>query len=288
MKLQEYIVNISKDHPIYMPYLTAGDPDFETTVRLAVAMIDEGAHVIELGIPFSDPTADGPVIEKAMVRAMGSANFSVKKVLDTAGEIHKARPDIPIVLLTYLNPVLKTFPAYTTPEKNGTREDVETVVTLSAKAFLKRCSEVGVKGIVIPDLPHDQLESVIIRKLGREMEIDQVLMVAPTTRKKRKEEICNLASGFIYYVTSTGVTGVRTEFPPDMESNIRKLKDLTDVPVLAGFGFNNASQMRGWKGLLDGVIVGSHNHRLIEELGMEAEAAIRTDTRSFVAALASS
>ncbi len=285
IELSEYIKKKTEKRPVYMPYLTVGDPGFDETYDYAIGMIDAGADILELGIPFSDPTADGPVIQKAMVRAMARDDFSIENVFGTMKRIHDARPEIPIVILTYLNLVMNAFPGYSNSGEAGTYEKREVAATLAMENFLKKSQEAGVRGIVIPDLPHHQLESEILFKKGKPFGIDRILMVAPTTSPQRRKEICKNASGFIYYVTSTGVTGVRKELPSDMKKKIAQVKKDSGVPVIAGFGFNDPDQMRGLHGAVDGVIVGSHNHRVIEERGDQALQELISDTEKFVSAL---
>ncbi len=253
-----------------MPYLTVGDPDRARTVEFAVAMIDAGADLIELGIPFSDPTADGPVIQAAMVRAMAEPGFSLQSVFATMEQIHQARPEMPLVVLTYANPVLSGL----------STEGAER----SARAFLTQAHRCGVRGVVIPDLPFDSPEGVMLRSVSAESGIDSILMVAPNTSEERMRRICASARGFIYYVTSLGVTGLRRELPPELEQRVALVRKLAGVPVLAGFGFSQPEQGRALAGILDGIIVGSLNHRIISEHGAQAAAALAQITREFRAA----
>ena len=265
-----------------MPYLTAGDPDFKRTVEFALGMIDAGADLLELGIPFSDPTADGPVIQAAMVRALANENFSLDEVFGVARSVHQARPETPLVFLTYLNPIVTGFLART-PGNPALRSHFDAAQNI--ELFLKECHDAGIKGVVIPDLPLDQPESKLFRKLGKKYEVDQIVMIAPNTRKRHFKEICRLARGFIYYVTSLGVTGERKEFPPELEENVRKVKKTSGLPVLAGFGFSAPDQVRPLRGIVDGVIVGSLNHSIIQQHGVHAGMKLAETTRGFAEAL---
>lgn len=265
-----------------MPYLTIGDPSCDATVAYALAMIDAGADIMELGIPFSDPTADGPVIQAAMVRAMQNGSFSLDQVFETAQRIHKERPQVPLVFLTYLNPVLTGM---LDDSERKVRSHLETAPPM--ERFLKRCSLCGVAGIVIPDLPFDSEESRIFRNLSEKTGVSQILMAAPNTDAKRLKKICKEARGFIYYVTSMGVTGERQSLPPEVGDRIQMVRDLSGLPVLAGFGISAPDQARVLGKHLDGVIVGSLNHRIIQEKGSEAGAELARITAEFTAALSS-
>ena len=272
----------ARGRPAFMPYLTVGDPDFQSTVKFAVGMIDAGADLIELGIPFSDPTADGPTIQAAMQRALGRADFSLQSVFGAAREIHAQRPEIPLVMLTYLNPVLAGLLGAPFPKPTGKRSfDAEENLC----RFLGECKASGVVGLVIPDLPYDQPEGELLGRLGPQFGVNQILMVAPNSSKRRFREICSRASGFIYYVTSLGVTGTRSSLPPEVSENVERVRKESGLPVFAGFGISSPEQVVSLRALVDGVIVGSLNHRLIEEHGAEAGPALSEATARFVAAL---
>lgn len=257
-----------------MPYLTVGDPDFRSSVEFGIALIDAGAHILELGIPFSDPTADGPIIQQAMKRALAHKDFSLKKIFWVAGEIHRARPDTPLVFLSYINPVLEGF------HQNDGSGLIDSVLKESIKFFLNECKECGIRGVVIPDLPFDTEESREFRKQAKKLDISQIMLVAPNTKAERLSSICQVASGFIYYVTSLGVTGIRSELPQDLQGRILKVKELSGVPVLAGFGISKTEHIDALKNVMDGVIVGSLNHKIINEHKKNArEVLIQTTTR---------
>ncbi len=271
-----------RGRPAYMPYLTVGDPNFAATVDFAVRMIDAGADLMELGIPFSDPTADGPVIQAAMQRALRQPDFSIERVFEVARAIHEARPNIPLILLTYLNPVLTGF-LVRRGANQATRNAFDPASNL--RRFLQECASSGVAGLVIPDLPHDQPEAQLLRRLGPDHGVHQILMVAPNTSERRFRGICRNASGFIYYVTSLGVTGERSGLPDDLAQNVERVRRESGLPVLAGFGISKPEQARTLRGILDGVIVGSLHHRLIEEQGTQAGDALAQATAAFVSAL---
>lgn len=254
-----------------MPYLTCGDPDFNSTVEIASAMLEAGAALMELGVPFSDPTADGPVIQRAMVRAMKNEEFSMNRIFQTAMEIHTKNPEVPLVFLTYFNTML-CFETDSGAEK-------------SLVMYLKKAYESGIRGLVIPDLPFDSPEAEFIRKAAAETGTDicQVMMVTPNTSRKRLKSIAKSAAGFIYYVTSLGVTGQKGSLPKDLKAKIEQVKKATGVPVLAGFGITKPEEASAISGVVDGVIVGSLHHSMIEQGAGPAE--FSSLTAGFVNAL---
>lgn len=285
MKLSDYIRSKSVDGAVYMPYLTVGDPSFAATEEFGVEMIDAGADLLELGAPFSDPTADGPVIQAAMVRAMANPGFSIERVLESIQRIHDARPETPLVILSYCNPVLNGFRRGDGRVRLGagaTHSDSELQAAL--EEFLDRSARAGVRGLVLPDLPFDSPEGEFLREAALNRGIAPILMVAPNTGEDRLKRICAAAEGFIYYVTSLGVTGMRSELPPELKDRVRRVQDLSGLPVLAGFGFSTPEQAGEAARALDGVIVGSLNHRIIAEQGARAGAELARITREFKAA----
>lgn len=288
MKLDSYIRQRIREarRPLYMPYITCGDPDFEHSVRYGVALIDGGADILELGIPFSDPTADGPVIQQAMVRAMARPDFSIDRVLDAAAEIHKQRPDTPIVLLGYLNPILSHFFAELDPENEKKADpvlDENSGCHRSIQRFLERAKQCGVQGIVIPDLPFDSPEAELFRSSAQDISL--VSMIAPNTQRKREKAICRQAEGFIYYVSSLGTTGERKDLPPETAQKVEELKKESGIPLFVGFGISQPEQARALAAHVDGVIVGSLNQRLIDEDPEAAPGKLTEITQSFVSSL---
>ncbi len=270
-KLARYITNTSKDALVYMPYLTIADPNLAATEDFSLTMIDAGADLLELGIPFSDPIADGPIIQSAMDRALGNVQnqektLCLEDVFSLCNRIHLARPKTPLIFLSYLNPIINGFrflelksirgaPKKTNQYLNGVRDNF--------KFFLEECQRTGVCGLVIPDLPFDQPESKILQQLAPEYGVAQILVISPNTSQYRLKEICAVAEGWIYYVSSFGVTGMRDRIPDSLADNIDKLKQFSDVPILAGFGFHKPEQIISLRKLLDGVIVGSMNQSII-------------------------
>ena len=272
MSLSAYIKERAGSSAVYMPYLTLGDPSYDESVQFALSMIDAGADLLELGIPFSDPTADGPVIQKAMVRSLEGEGFNMQKVFAAAKAIHAARPGVPLVFLTYMNPIMNGLDGSAGrvdfSQAPADRLDYDSAGAI--RAFLAACQDAGIQGVVIPELPFDQPESVLLRELAPEYNVEQILMVAPNTGPDRLEAVCKAAGGFIYYVTSLGVTGMRSELPPELGERVRLVRETSGLPVLAGFGISRPEQVPPLRESVDGIIVGSLNHRIIEEAGAGA------------------
>ena len=221
----------------FIAYVTAGDPDLASMPAVVLGLEKAGVDLIELGIPFSDPLADGPVIQAASHRALAKG-ATLRKIF-AAVELLRIRTEIPIVFMTYFNPVLR----------------------YGLERFVKTCAEVGVDGVIIPDLPHD--EAAALMALGRRAGVATIFLAAPTSTKERLAAIAKSSTGFIYYVSLTGVTGARKELPPEVTANVRRIQAMTDKPVAVGFGISDAAQARRIAKISDGVIVGSALVRII-------------------------
>ena len=245
----------------FMPFLTAGDPDLETTAELIRACAANGADVIELGVPFSDPIADGPTIQSSFVRALAHG-YGVQDVLAMLRKARK-RTNVPIL----------TMVSYSIVERLG----VET--------YFKQASKAGVDGVILPDLPADEANVVV--QLGKRHRLHTVFLVAPTTDDQRMKMIMRRSKGFIYYVSVTGTTGARTELPSDLAEHIRRLKSLTQKPVAVGFGVSRPEQVRAVAADADGVIVGSAIVRKIHECGDRPREELVAEVGRFVRELAS-
>lgn len=224
-------------------FLTAGVPSAEDTVRYVLEMEEAGADLIELGVPFSDPIADGPVIMEADVAALKN-HIHLPEVMEIVKEIRK-HTKIPLVLLTYYNPVFR-YPA---------------------ERFFKEAREIGIDGVIIPDLPAE--EQGEIRPLADENEVDIIQMVAPTSGARIKGHLKN-ATGFVYVVSSMGVTGMRGDIKTDLKDIIRQIREVTDTPVAVGFGIHTAEQAHEMTSLADGVITGSGVMDIINKKGKDA------------------
>lgn len=221
-------------------YITAGDPDLATTGQVILALEKAGADIIELGIPYSDPLADGPVIQRATERAL-QAGTKLSKVFELVKEV-RTKTQIPLVFLVYYNPVLQY----------GLAE------------FVAKCEEVGVDGIVIPDLPLEERQELKGILTEANSPVDLIPLVAPTSAT-RVAKIVAQASGFVYCISSMGVTGQRDTFPVDLASFVQQVKESTDIPVAIGFGISNIAGVKQLKDYADGLIIGSAIVKQIEE-----------------------
>ncbi|MCD7739842.1 MAG: tryptophan synthase subunit alpha [Candidatus Gastranaerophilales bacterium] len=227
----------------FIGFLTAGDPDIETTTECIYAMEKAGADLIEIGIPFSDPIAEGIVIQNANIRALKSDTYP-EKIFETVKKIRK-KSQIPLVFLTYLNPVFN----------------------FGYDNFFKNCEETGIDGIIIPDLPFEEKDE--IKEISDKYGIDIISLIAPTSQDRIKMT-AREAKGFIYIVSSMGVTGVRKEITTDIKSIIRMIKKETKIPCAIGFGINTAEQAKYFADISDGVIVGSAIVKIIEKYGKDS------------------
>ena len=227
----------------FIGFLTAGDPTVEKTVEYILAMVEAGCDLIEIGIPFSDPMAEGVVIQDANVRSLKN-NTTTDDVFEVVKKVRKVT-DIPIVFLTYINPVF--FYGY--------------------EEFFKKCSELGVDGIISPDLPFE--EKGEINDIALKNDVDVISLIAPTS-KQRIQKIAGDATGFIYVVSSLGVTGMRSEIKTDLNSILSDIREVSDLPLAVGFGINTPEQASEIGKIADGVIVGSAIVKIIEEYGENA------------------
>ena len=242
------ISNAFKNGKAFIGFLTAGDPTVEKTVEYILAMEEAGCDLIEIGIPFSDPMAEGVVIQDANVRAL-KHNTTTDDVFEIVRAV-RSKTDIPLVFLTYINPVF--FYGY--------------------EEFFKKCGELGIDGIISPDLPYE--EKGEIADIARKNDVDVISLIAPTS-KERIQMIANDATGFIYVVSSLGVTGMRSEIKTDLKSILEDIRDVTDLPLAVGFGINTPEQAKDISRLADGVIVGSAIVKIIEDHGEDAADALK-------------
>lgn len=231
-----------------MPFITAGDPDLDTTVDIILALERAGADLIELGVPYSDPLADGPVIQRASQRALVH-RITIVDCMAVAKRARERGSQLPFVLFTYYNPALQ----------------------LGLDQFFELLIEHDISGIIIPDLPIEEDQPV--RERSVQYGIHMIPLVAPTS-KERIATIAGLASGFVYCVSSMGVTGVRSEFDAGVDSFLTEVKQAATVPIAVGFGISTPEQVKRFGTVCDGVIIGSAIVRKIEEvqpLLLEAE-----------------
>ncbi|MDE7434392.1 MAG: tryptophan synthase subunit alpha [Lachnospiraceae bacterium] len=227
----------------FIAFITCGDPDLETTAAVVRAAVDNGADLIELGIPFSDPTAEGPVIQGANLRAL-QGGVTTDRILAFVRELRQD-VKIPMVFMTYAN----------------------VVFSYGTERFMAACQEVGIDGIILPDLPFEEKDEFqpVCRKYG----VDLISLIAPTS-ENRIAMIAKEAEGFLYIVSSLGVTGTRSEIKTDLASIVQVVRQNTDIPCAIGFGISTPAQAAQMAAISDGAIVGSAIIRLIEEHGRDA------------------
>lgn len=227
----------------FIAFITCGDPDLETTAAVVRAAAENGADLIELGIPFSDPTAEGPVIQGANLRAL-RGGVTTDRIFAL---VRLLRQDVktPMVFMTYAN----------------------VVFSYGAERFMEECREAGIDGLILPDLPFEEKEEFlpVCRRYG----VDLISLIAPTS-EKRIAMIAREAEGFLYIVSSLGVTGARSEIKTDLASIVRVVRENTDIPCAIGFGISTPEQAAKMASIADGAIVGSAIVRLIEEHGRDA------------------
>lgn len=225
--------------PVFTAYLTAGDGGIEHTLASALALIEGGVKMLEVGIPFSDPVADGPVIQRAAARAL-QVNTSLDEILWLVGELRK-RSDIPLILFSYFNPVLSCL----------------------NQNFFQQAKNSGLDGILIIDLPPEEADDYCARCV--EVDLASIFVVTPATSSERMQKIANYSSGFIYYACRKGTTGLRSELPLGMAEKINTLKNITDLPVIVGFGISTEVAAAEVLKYADGFVVGSLFVKAIEE-----------------------
>lgn len=227
----------------FIPFITCGDPDLQTTAAAVREMAQNGADLIELGIPFSDPTAEGPVIQAANIRAL-SGGVDTDKIFDLVRDLRKD-VTVPMVFMTYAN----------------------VVYSYGAEKFISICSEIGIDGLILPDIPFEEKEE--FSEVCRRYDVDLISLIAPTS-ENRIGMIAKEAEGFIYLVSSLGVTGVRSEITTDLGAIVKVIRENTDIPCAIGFGISTPEQAKKMAGIADGAIVGSAIVRLLEKYGKDA------------------
>ncbi len=227
----------------FIPFITCGDPDLETTKKIVRSMAANGADLIELGIPFSDPTAEGPVIQGANLRAL-SGGVTTDKIFDMVRELRKDIT-VPMVFMTYAN----------------------VVFSYDADKFIGTCAEIGIDGLILPDQPFE--EKGEFDDICKKYDIDLISLIAPTSAN-RAAMIAKEARGFIYIVSSLGVTGVRSEINTDIASLVKLVRENSSVPCAVGFGISTPEQAAKMAGISDGAIVGSAIIKLVAQYGKNA------------------
>ena len=227
----------------FIAFITCGDPDLETTAAVVRSAVENGADLIELGIPFSDPTAEGPVIQGANLRAL-SGGVTTDKVFSLVRELRRD-VSVPMVFMTYAN----------------------VVFSYGAERFISTCHEIGIDGLILPDLPFEEKDE--FQPVCKQYGVDLISLIAPTS-ENRIAMIAKEAQGFIYVVSSLGVTGMRSEIKTDLASIIKVIRENTDVPCAIGFGISTPEQAKKMADLSDGAIVGSAIVKLVEKHGKNA------------------
>jgi len=228
-----------KKKKAFIPFITAGDPNLSTTANLVLGFEQAGADIIELGVPFSDPLADGPTIQASSQRAL-KKGINLSKILKTVGQIRQ-KSEVPIALMSYYNPIFYYGEA----------------------KFIRDAKRCGVDGVIVPDLPPEEAKNFI--RLAKRVGLSTVFFLAPTTTFSRMKRIVKASTGFIYYVSITGVTGVKKGFAKENTAKIRAAKRLTKKPICVGFGVSTPAQVKSMAKMADGVIVGSAIIRQIEK-----------------------
>ncbi|WP_407313575.1 tryptophan synthase subunit alpha [Desulfosporosinus sp. SB140] len=232
-----------KNGKAFIGFVTGGDPSLEKSEEFILEMVRGGADLVEIGIPFSDPIAEGVVIQEANIRAL-SAGATVDKIFDLVASLRK-RTEVPLVFLTYLNPVFN----------------------YGFSRFFQRCADLGVDGIIIPDLPYE--EKGELAEIAAGFGVDVISLIAPTSEQRIKQ-IAQEATGFIYVVSSMGVTGMRSEIQTDLKAILEVVKGVSSIPTAVGFGINTPKQAGEIAKITDGVIVGSAIVKIIEKHGENA------------------
>lgn len=247
-----------KNGKAFIGFITGGDPDIETTEKLLYTMSESGADLIEIGIPFSDPIAEGPVIQEASERAL-AAGCTTDKLFDLVAKV-SPNLDTPIVFMTYINPIY----------------------TYGKEKFMSKCKECGIHGIIVPDLPYEEKDELTPEcdKYG----IDLISLIAPTSHE-RITMIAKEAKGFVYCVSSLGVTGVRSEITTDISAMTDLVRKSTDIPCAIGFGISTPEQAKKMSADADGVIVGSAIVKIVAQYGKDSAEHVAEYVRSMKEAI---
>ena len=252
------IKNAFENGKAFIAFITCGDPDLETTAAVVRAAVENGADLIELGIPFSDPTAEGPVIQGANLRAL-NGGVTTDKIFKFVKELRKD-VKVPMVFMTYTN----------------------VVFSYGAERFISTCRDIEIDGLILPDLPFEEKEEFL--PICREYGVDLVSLIAPTS-ENRIAMIAKEAEGFLYIVSSLGVTGMRSEIKTDLASIVKVVRQNTDIPCAIGFGISTPEQARKMADISDGAIVGSAIIKLLEKYGKDAPKYVGAYVKSMKEAL---
>lgn len=250
------IANAFTNGKAFIPFITCGDPCLETTKEIVHALQDNGAALIELGIPFSDPTAEGPVIQEASLRAL-NAGTTTDKVFDMVIELRSEGITVPMVFMTYAN----------------------VVYSYGSEKFISKCAEIGIDGLILPDIPYEEKEE--FSDICEKYDVDLVSLIAPTS-EDRIAMIASEAKGFIYVVSSLGVTGTRSTITTDIGAVTSKIREASKVPCAIGFGISGPEQAANMAQHADGVIVGSAIVKIVAKYGKDAAPYVGEFAKSIV------
>jgi len=248
--------NYIKGNKAFIPFVTAGDPNLDVTLKLLNELVKAGSSIIEVGIPFSDPIAEGNTILEADIRALSSGT-KLDGIFKMIEEFRKNEPDFPLVFMTYLNPVF----------------------SYGYDEFFKRCKSLKIVGIIIPDMPFEEKEEV--RSVASKYDVATISLIAPTS-KQRIEMIAKEAEGFLYLVSSLGVTGVRDNITTDIDGITKEIKKYTDIPVCVGFGIKNPESAKKMTNVADGAIIGSAIVNIVKEKKEDSPKAVYEFAKSIV------
>jgi len=247
------------DQKAFMPFVTAGDPDMEFTGRIIRELVARGSHLFELGIPYSDPIADGPVIQASYTRAL---NNGIR--LDTIFEsLETLTPDVKAPIVTMVSFAI--------------------ILRVGLEAYVERAKAAGVAGAIVPDLPLE--EAATLSKICQEHDFSMIQLVTPTTSRDRAMRIAETSTGFLYFVSVTGITGERTELPTELRDNVSWLRDQIDLPVCIGFGINQPSHVELLAPVADGLIVGSAIVRQVARAEKHSREQIIQEVGDYVATM---
>lgn len=253
------IKNAFADGKAFIPFITCGDPDLDTTAAAVRAAVQNGADLIELGIPFSDPTAEGPVIQIANIRAL-AGGVTTDRIFDFVRELRRD-VEVPMVFMTYAN----------------------VVFSYGAEKFISTCQKIGMDGLILPDLPFEEKEE--FQPLCTKYGVDLISLIAPTSQD-RIAMIAKESEGFLYIVSSLGVTGTRGEITTDLASIVALVRKHTDIPCAIGFGISTPEQAKKMAAISDGAIVGSAIIKLLERYGKDAPQHVGAYVKSMKEAVA--
>lgn len=238
-------------------YVMAGDPSLDKTEEIVLALEHAGVDLVELGIPFSDPVADGPTIQKAAERAL-RGKVSLRMVMERVRKIRQ-KTEIPLILMTYMNPILRIGP----------------------EPFVATAGQSGIDGVIVPDLPIEEGEG--FASIARREGVDLIFLAAPTTGVSRLKKIVRLSSGFLYYISITGITGAPLKEVSDVQKRVKMIKSIAPLPVVVGFGISTPEEAKGLGQVADGVVVGSAIVKIIERYHQDVQ--LLSSLQIFVRAL---